>query len=87
MKIYTVVAYSKYFDSYDGNTFNVNDQFIKSFTTFEAAERYANALPYGKYDIVENEFEPEPFKVVNNIGGGFQNSGADQSDGLSGFRG
>jgi hypothetical protein len=56
MKIYTVVAYSIYFDSYDGNTFNINDDGVKSFTTFGAAEKHADALPYGSYEIVENEF-------------------------------
>jgi hypothetical protein len=80
MKIYTVIPYYT-------NGVEVFSNDVKSFTTFKSAERYANELPYGKYDIVENEFEPEPFKVVNNIGGGFQNSGVDQSDGLSGFRG
>jgi hypothetical protein len=56
MKIYTVVAYSEYFDSYDGNTFNINDDGVKSFTTFGAAEKHADALPYGSYEIVENWF-------------------------------
>jgi hypothetical protein len=49
MKIYTVIPYYT-------NGVEVFSNDVKSFTTFKAAERYANALPYGKYDIVENEF-------------------------------
>jgi hypothetical protein len=50
MKIYTVIPYYS-----NGIEVFLND--VKSFTTFKAAENYANELPYGKYDIVESELE------------------------------
>jgi hypothetical protein len=50
MKIYTVILYYS-----DGIEVSLND--VKSFTTFEKAEKYAHALTNDEYDIVESELD------------------------------
>lgn len=50
MKIYTVIPYYS-----NGIEVFLND--VKSFTTFEKAEEYADALYHGVYNIVESELE------------------------------
>jgi hypothetical protein len=93
MKIYTVIPYFSFGD------INTND--VKSFTDISAASHYATGiLRVEYYDIIENEIKmPDLFgipgfgtKEFNDtaskfFGGGFQNSGESETDGLSGFRG
>ena len=55
MKLYTVIPYFKYFDAYDGNSFDIDTNGgVKTFTTYEAAENYAYTLS-SNYEIIENE--------------------------------